>query len=414
MDKMLFLESVRAFLEKRAVEWTEPLEQRQWAELFKMASEQNVLPMVYQSVYSCEAFQSIDPGYAEMAKRRIHQQVALQIFKTREFLELYRTLASKGLDPIVVKGIICRNLYPHPDYRVSGDEDIYIPEGTYEEYHRALVEAGMEIAPCDAQKTDILHEIAYVKKNGTLVIEVHKDLFDSEKSAYTGLSDSFGNVFENSRIVNIDNVGVRTMGYTEHMLFLLMHAFKHFIGSGFGIRQVCDIAVYAEAYGKDIDWDFIFSQCCRMHMEVFSAALFEIGEKYLGFDGKKACCPDIWKGAAVDCEDLLDDILTAGVFGSAETGRKHSGNITLNAVSADKKGKKPTASVLKTVFLSKDNMVNRYHYLERYPFLLPAAWADRIFKYVLEISKNTKDNEAVKSIEIGRRRTELMKKYKII
>ena len=52
-------------------------------------------------------------------KRRIVQQVMIQTMKTSEFLQLYRFLAEAGIRPLVVKGIVCRELYPNPDYRAS-------------------------------------------------------------------------------------------------------------------------------------------------------------------------------------------------------------------------------------------------------------------------------------------------------
>ena len=51
--------------------------------------------------------------------------------------------------------------------------------------------------------------------------------------------------------------------------------------------------------------------------------------------------------------------------------------------------------------------------MKDYPFLLPAAWVSRIGKYLLE-SRKMDNNDALESIEIGNKRIDLMKKYKII
>ena len=58
-------------------------------------------------------------------------------------------------------------------------------------------------------------------------------------------------------------------------------------------------------------------------------------------------------------------------------------------------------------------MERMYPWLKNYPFLLPAAWAARIGKYVKETRK-TEGNDVRESIEIGNRRVELLKQYKII
>ena len=44
------------------------------------------------------------------------------------------------------------------------------------------------------------------------------------------------------------------MTLTDHLLYLILHALKHFLYSGFGIRQVCDIALFSERYRDEIDW----------------------------------------------------------------------------------------------------------------------------------------------------------------
>ena len=51
-----------------------------------------------------------------------------------------------GIQALVVKGIVCRNLYPKPDYRVSGDEDVLIPAEQFDVCHQALTRYGMKIS----------------------------------------------------------------------------------------------------------------------------------------------------------------------------------------------------------------------------------------------------------------------------
>lgn len=414
MNKKLFLEAVKAALQNRELDWKEAVTEHEWGELFQIALEQNVLPMVYQSIYTSEVFHKSGFRSEGILKAKVRQMAISQIMRTGEFIQLYKALSTKGLKPIVVKGIICRNLYPQPDNRISGDEDLYIPAGTYEVYHQALLEAGMEIADWDKPNIDVLHEISYVKKGGMLRIELHKDLFDGEEQAYAGMNEQFANVFSNVITVKADGTEICTMGYSDHLLFLIVHAFKHFISSGVGIRQVCDMVMFANAYGNQIDWQFVLDECEKIHADVFAAALFDMGYKYLGFDMERACYPEIWKRITVDSEEILDDMLSAGVFGSADMNRKHSSSITLNAVSAERQGKKAEASTLKTLFPSRKYLEGRYQYLKKYPFLLPVAWVQRICKYGMEIRKAHGGKSAVESMEIGSRRVELMKKYKIM
>ena len=148
----------------------------------------------------------------------------------------------------------------------------------------------------------------------------------------------------------IQGIPVYTLCHTDHLLYLILHAFKHFLHSGFGIRQVCDIVIYAGVYGKEIDWEEVLEKCRSIHAAVFAAALFDIGEKYMEFDPGKAGYPDSWSQLKTDGTELLEDILEGGVFGDSSMSRKHSSNITLQAVSESKRGQKAKASVLQSLF----------------------------------------------------------------
>lgn len=257
------------------------------------------------------------------------------------------------------------------------------------------------------------YEVPYGKKGSLIYIELHKSLFPPESEAYGDLNRFFANVHEDAIDIKIDGTDIRTMGYTDHLFYLICHSFKHFLHSGFGIRQVCDIILFANEYGDAIDWEKVLRQCRGIHADLFAAALFAIGEKYLTFDPGKAHYPKVWREISVDETDMLMDLLDSGIYGNANMSRKHSSNMTLDAVAADKNGKKAGNTVLKSLFPSAKKLEGRYPYLKKHPILLPVAWTDRILKYRKETAAGG-DNAAADSVKIGNQRIELMKEYGII
>ena len=116
----------------------------------------------------------------------------------------------------------------------------------------------------------------------------------------------------------------------------------------------------------------------------------------------------------MDERAMLEDLLDSGVFGASSMSRKHSSNITLNAVSAEKQGRKAGNGLLRTVFPPARQLAGRYPYLKEKPYLLPLAWVNRILKYGKETAGSPTDNNAAQSIKIGNGRVELLKKYGII
>ena len=412
VKKDMFLPALKAALKNEKVSWSEELESQDWVELFRIATTHQVLPLIYEAVYDCPAARNMEPQVFMSAKQQTIRSVMLQTMKTNEFLGLFQHLQKAGVQALVVKGIVCRNLYPNPDYRMSGDEDVLIPEEEFELCHQAMLDYGMH--PADpTQDIQSEHEVPYGKPRSPIYIELHKCLFPPESTAYGDLNRFFKNVHDRAIKLSVDGKQVVTMGYTDHLFYLICHAFKHFLHSGFGIRQVCDIVLFANAYGKEIDWIRILQQCREIHADLFTAVLFQIGQKYLTFDPSRAGYPQEWQEIQVDEQLMLDDLLEAGIYGDGTMSRKHSSNITLNAVSSEKQGKKSSHFVIKTLFPTVQNMEGRYPYLKKHPYLLPIAWINRIWKYRKE-TQTVLNNDAAESIQIGNQRLKMMKTYGII
>ena len=109
-------------------------------------------------------------------------------------------------------------------------------------------------------------------------------------------------------------------------------------------------------------------------------------------------------------QDLLLDLLQGGIYGDSSMERKHSSNITLQAAAA---GKKDTiGSFRASLFPNRNYMEGKYPWLGGKPWLLPAAWIQRGFKYLLHLNKN-RGNSASDALRIGEQRSRLLRKYDI-
>lgn len=405
----LFLEAMRAALADRQVSWGADVTPEQMAQVLSLAEQHHVLPLIFEAIYACPAATNMDGVLFMQCKRSTVQAVTVQTMKTEEFLELNRHLRENGITPVVVKGIVCRNLYPLPDYRTSGDEDVLCGEHQFRACHKLLIDFGLEATASTLER----YEVPYRKDDSALYIELHKSLFPRESDIFSDCNRYFDDCFD--RLIEVDVQGdpVATLNHTDHMLYLILHAFKHFLHAGFGIRQVCDMVLYANAFGSQIDWEYVRSKCRGMRADKFAAALFDIGRKHLGFSPEQACYPYSWQQTQVDGDALLADLLYGGIYGSSDMSRVHSSNMTLNAVSADKKGKKSKGNLLKTVFPPAKSLELRFPYLRRAPILLPIAWVSRIFGYAKE-SLSEPESAASEIIRTGSKRIELLRHYDII
>ena len=410
--EQLFLEALKASLDNKKVSWDFEIPQDTWRSLFELAIAQKVLPLIFEAVYACPAVRSTEFSFYNLVKRRCIENMLIQTKKTAEFLQVYQTLQENHVTPLVVKGILCRSLYPNPDLRASADEDLLVKENEFLQSMKVLESCGLHRTEPerDAKTAD---ELGFLSEKGAAYIELHKSLFSTSSDLWSEMNGIFANIWEETVTVNVQGVDICTMEPTMHLLYLICHAFKHFIFSGFGIRQVCDIVMFANAYGAQIDWQWLFAQCEIIHADVFAAALFKIGKNHLNFDEEKACYPKEWFAAAPDEMNLLLELLESGIYGGATMSRKHSSTMTLEAVKAEREGKKKSHGVAASLFPKAKSLEGRYQYLKKHPYLLPVAWSERLVQYCMETYKQS-ENNAVDTVKIGRARIELLKEYGII
>lgn len=364
-----------------------PLTQEQWLELFRLASEQKALPLLYPAL---EKYADMEPSSFSMLKRLVISGTAGQIGQNERFRAVYAELRRAGLSPLVIKGPICAACYPEAHSRISSDVDLYVQEAEFADCCRLLEKLGMERG--SAPKPD--EEITYSDR--LLRLEVHRRLFSSasptEKTMEERFCDAFGRAAQDD--------GFLTLCPDDHLLYLLLHACKHFIHSGVGVRQACDIVLFARKQEAALDWQQLLTRCAAHQIADFAGAIFALGERELGIG-----LP--WPGSRPDPTALLEDMLDGGVYGSASMTRRHTATVTLNAFR--KKGEK--TSVLSSVFPKKGYLQGRYPYLIKYPFLLPIAWLSRLFAYLLHTGRRDTPAE---TLHLAGERIALLKEYRLI
>ena len=376
-----------------------PAESVDWPAVFALAGQQKLLPIVFEAVRKTPAAAENAALFAAV-KQQVIAQVLHQTVRSAEFADLYQKLRAAGLHPVVVKGELCSRLYPLRDHRISADDDILIPDGEFFACHEQLLANGLT-TDTPADELPMADEVSYTKEGSPLYIELHRHLFDSAEDAH----DELNHFFTDINPVEMD--GFLAMLPHEHLLYLLLHAYKHFVRSGIGLRQFCDIGLWARAYRGEIDWQRLHEQCGSVHAATFAAAAFRIARDDLGIEFD---LPAPWSDA-VDVEPLLHDSLCGGAYGSNDLTRLHSSTVTLNAVKASRTGEK--SGVLRTVFPKREYLERNYPYLKKHPYLLPVAWVQRLAHYAGEKKTGT-DNSASGSIKLAKERIELMKRYDIM
>lgn len=365
----------------------------QFPKLYRLAAEQHVLPLIADCLYD-----ETQEGIARHAR----EITGAQARRTADTLLLLKALASRGLRPVIVKGIVCRSLYPEPEIRPSVDEDFLIRPADYAVYKAALEDYGLI---CSSDEDS--YEVSFFSREKDYCLELHTSLIPADSEAYGACSGFLEGAIDRAVEVCIRDTELLTLSPTDHLLFLLCHAYKHVLHGGVGIRQLCDMALMAERDGAQIDWAAIRSACGQLRLATFAAALFRIAEKHLGFP-----MPPAFADLPVDESDLLEDMLSGGLYGVTDIDRAHSSTMTIEAVGAERRGRRRRGA-LHSLFLPLSSMRGHFPYLKKYPWLLPVAWLQRIWRYLLR-KRNPAPVSPGRSIRIANERIALLREYRII
>ena len=372
-----------------------------WDTLETISKEHNLFPLFYE--VACQFPEYRNREDYEDNINCVMTMIGQQIKKTETFLELYRAFVKEDLHPIVMKGLICRQLYgKYAEKRPSGDEDILVRKEDFYKVKEIMEAHGFVCSKPDVTMAQLeqLQDVGFYENKIGFLIEVHTNIMGHTNEMRTKMGGCFKDVFEHARTVEIRNVPITTMSHTEHYLFLVLHAFKHFSLSGVGVRQMLDILLYQKTFEQEIDWESVKAALEENHAAGYLGDLQFIGEQYLGFDlgvRFETCSPN----------GLLQDMMEVGVFGKQDDADILAARINLNV----KQGEKPgVVAWIRMGFPPVKYMITEAPHLKEKPWLLPVEWLKRWGRFFKKARKHG-GNFMLDSVKKSRKRMELLRKY---
>jgi hypothetical protein len=369
-----------------------------WRAVYRLAIEHRVEGLALSPALALPTPPPADLMAAWQERAMVVMLTQIQI--TDALHSLLAKLEEESIRAVVLKGVVLKALYPEPDMRVMSDADLLVAPESFEPGCEALRRNGF------IEMADECHDDTFVCAHPDgLRVELHRRLFDRKRQGFLrALNES--ELFPASKAVRTEACGgsVWSLPPTEHALFQILHMAKHMITTGFGIRQVCDFALFAERYRDVIDWEWFRRQCERLSLSSFARAVFWICEERLGMPRASG----VVGGDAMAGEALLEDVLAAGVFGKSSDERTRSAAVVYRAFDrTDVRSENRVKRLLAAVFIRADEMHAPYLYAKRRPWLLPAAWAHRLFRYIFLRDTNVM-RETSEGMRIASERIELL------
>lgn len=280
-----------------------------WEGIIRLAKEQSVVGVALQGANKLSkdnrlskalTFQWI--GYAESIKRR-NEQVNSVLMQITEEME------SCGLHPITVKGQVVAQEYEEPLYRQSGDIDIFFDKLEWKGVELWLQEKGLNHSRSAAEKHI---EVEY--GGVSLELHYHLNVFGSERANEYWENEIENEALEHQRFVNINGNKVRTLGVSDTLVHLMVHAHHHLLTEGIGLRQLMDMCLFVHNHFDELDLSLLHRHIVGIGHEKAFNAYMALLNKYLGLP-KEQIPFELDLQDYVYADKIMDEVWRGGNFG---------------------------------------------------------------------------------------------------
>lgn len=347
------------------------LENIDWFEIYKISMKQNIASLIYPVIRRAQ-FKGVEVP-AEISGQWEYHLISSAFFSFSQidhFTILLNEFHNNQIPVILYRGIVMRNIYPYPETRTMGDIDVLVKEEDTQKCEEILKKLGYG----EIDRGPRL--VQYINKEN-ISIELHnRILFIPEIEEFKFLEDI---LWENTEVFDYNGMEVYVLCPSYNLATLVLHVYKHYISSGIGIRQLCDIALLIEKFRDKIDWGLFWTIIIKVKKEAFAAYILQICCQYLNLELSKSA----WGPVEINetyLDALLTDIVNGGVFSYGDEERLIENSVLINI---EKGVRANPMTLLKTIFVSPENLTDKYSYAKKIHWLLPLAWAHHTIDVIL-------------------------------
>ena len=346
----------------------------QWKEFYRLSKQHNLEIMLY-----CFAKEqaSAPEGMMKALDKIVFQLAERDELETRT-IELIKEIFNDEKIPVsFIKGAVVKNDYPESYMRSMSDIDVYINRDEKDTVLKVCSEK-LGVNSIGADSGDIT-----ITTSSRIHIDFQGRLF------YKKSPDGIIGYASNKRLAFDSENGEAVLSNEEYALNLIGHMVNNLASGGLGIRYILDLWVYRNRHTPQPDWKAVMSQLNTDGIGKVAQNLIELS--------------DLWFGSANNktdmtlCSPLLKE-LSVYIFGNGPQGGLSNVQISRSCfLSKDiilSKNQVTRHAIKYGIVRSKEEFMNRYSWLETYPFLLPIAWLIRIITSIIKHPK-----EVIKEIK---------------
>ena len=281
---------------------------------------------------------------------------AVQKYSIDEILDAFE---KDKIDCVPLKGIYMKEFYPDSSLRTMSDLDIFYRQGDEEKIEKVLVSKGY-VFDHDGPHHDVYQRKPFMN------VEMHHHLTDGDPVAEKYYKD----VWTTKVHLKKGYTSIYEFSWEDYYIYMLVHLAKHIKLGGSGIRSIIDIKIFLDKKKEELNWDYVKEELKKLHLSQFEYWMRQLSEVWFGTEKTTPLY-----------DELTEFIVDSGTYGTIKN--YHASHVV------ELGGKNQNLSVgkirskLEIIFLPYEGMQEQYLYLEKFPFLLPVAWIQRIFRTIV-------------------------------
>lgn len=370
-----------------------------WEKIYEDAKAHKVQGLIYTAI-SEEMLETMDKDLLKRWKVDTFNTGISQIIHIKQ-IERILALINKAQIPVVVlKGLVVREYYHRPELRTMCDADILVKESDLDKVRELLLNEGYE----EGESTEA-HLVFYHSSH--MPVEVHWTLADGR--FFRGNTSFEKNLWENTQTVKVGEVSVLSLGDEDLSLHLCVHMATHIISSGFGIRQIADLALLVDKIGEQINWNHFINKTKECGVEKFTIVIFMLARELFDIQIPNVILQNTIKSRK-NIDNFLQDILVGGAFGTRDLARMFGNQLAYDMENREVEKAGIGRLYLRLIFPSVENLPERYGYAKTNKLLLPIAYIHHIFAGLLNQQYSIKDKYKVlfSSFILSKRKNKLI------
>ena len=279
-------------------------------------------------------------------KKEKDKAIRKNILLDRERERIFAFMEEQGIWHMPLKGIILKEMYPAFGMRQMADNDILYDSNFQKPLCIWMKAQGYKVISCGRGNHDVY------EKKPVYNYEMQTALYGGEHNPV------WITYYENIKEKLIaDKKKKYSFHFTDEdfYIYIITHIYKHFAGSGTGIRSLLDVYIYLQAKEAIMNWDYINEELKKVQVSDFEGKVRHLSQKVFSKELQKLTKKE---------EELLKYFLYSGTYGTLENHVQHR----LDQFETDKKG-----------YIIKRLVPDEEFYKNYVPFVYQHKWSRPFF-----------------------------------